>query len=161
MNCAAENGTGEYIGNKGLGNLVMKFIKCEALGQQCQSAGAAYGEVLTSALEGELGIISMSKHGPAWNSLGVTLSPVGRRPVAEFTCGILPITVRGSLFVRVPTNRMSAHETLTFISAKPGRFEDTPSEPLEASFTDGYESMGLSLTVLQDSVTSVEVNSIL
>jgi hypothetical protein len=49
--CTSEAGTGEYTGNRTVGGVALKFTGCERVGEQCTSAAAASGEIVTDALE--------------------------------------------------------------------------------------------------------------
>ena len=53
---ATETGVGEYTGRKTVGGVVLTFAGCERLGEPCTSAGSTSGEIVTSALEGMVGI---------------------------------------------------------------------------------------------------------
>jgi hypothetical protein len=166
VTCSTETGTGEYTGTSltTVGDVVLTFTGCERLGQKCSTALAAQGEIVTEPLEGVLGITELGKSALK-NKIGLDLYPGGMTGFAmQFSCGTAQVSVRGSLIVPVPANRMLLRLKLKY-SAKKGRqkpesFVGEPKDVLEASLDGGsFEQAGLTLETTQTNEERVEVNS--
>ncbi len=165
LTCTGQTGAGEYTGRKTVGAVVFTFTGCESGGLKCASAGAAEGEVLTSALVGALGVVTTSKEGPLKNKVGLDLQPaVEGGPVLEASCGATTVLVRGSAIVPVSIDKMLSKATLSFTEGggkqKPEAFEGLPKDVLEASFAGGsFEQQGLKLVTVQTDEAAIEINS--
>jgi hypothetical protein len=163
--CATEAGIGEYAGIKTVGGVALTFTGCERLGEPCTSAGAASGEIVTDALEGVLGIVTLGETAIK-DKIGLDLFPVGNvGPVMAFSCGATEVAVRGSVILPVPTNKMLASAKLSFMASKgkqkPEKFVGGAKDVLEASFNKGaYEQMGLAVKLTQTNEEPLEVNPV-
>ena len=132
----------------------------------CQSPEAADGEVVTSTLDGELGIITNSAEGPASNKVGTDLKPASGEVVAAFACAGTPVSISGSVIGQLPRNSMKLTSALKFVASskgiqKPARFEDEPEDALLSKFGESgvLEHTGMTLTMVQTN-KEVEVNSV-
>ncbi|HEV7584617.1 MAG TPA: IPT/TIG domain-containing protein [Solirubrobacteraceae bacterium] len=166
VSCKGESGTGEYTGNKTIGNVTLTFTGCHlgALGS-CQSSGAGEGEVASSSLAGELGTIKTSSEGAAKNLVGTDLEPATGEVFAAFACAGTPVRVTGSVIGEAKRNSMTALGTLKFLQSKgvqkPTRFVGGEEDDLLSAFGEGApEHSGLNLTAVQGDEEKVEVNSI-
>jgi hypothetical protein len=167
ISCTGQTGQGEYSAAKALSGVTMTFTGChrEELGS-CTGSGAAEGEIKTSTLSGELGVITTSTEGPAKNKIGLDLKPASGETVAEFTCAGVPVLVTGSVIVEVKANSMLAIATLKYVGAKgkqkPSKFEGGPEDVLHTTLgeTGSPEKSVLTLTTIQMNEEKVEVNSV-
>jgi hypothetical protein len=163
--CTTETSTGEYTGHKTVGGVVLRLTGCERLGEQCTSPSAAAGELVTSSLEGVIGIEKLGATAKE-NKIALDLFPIGHSgPVLEFSCGATEVTVRGSVILPVPANKMVLSAKLKFLATKgkqkPERFVEGAKEVLEASFNKGpYEQIGLAVKVTQTNAEALEINTI-
>jgi hypothetical protein len=169
VTCHAETSTGEFTGRKTVGGVVVRLGGCEALeplGVKCGTVGANEGEIVSTVLEGELGIEQVSNEGPVKNKLGFVLFPRGREGLlAEFSCGGGRVEVRGAVIDPVPANRMMSKITLKYAASKghqePERFEGGPVQTLESSLLGGpFEQAGQSIAIVQTTEEKVETNSV-
>jgi hypothetical protein len=164
LTCAGETSGGSYTSDKTVGGVVLRLTGCALAGQQCASAGAGAGEIVSSSLEGALGVEELGAS-ESKNKLGLDLSPVGGGgSVMEFSCGPTSVTVRGSVIVPVRSNKMALSSKLEFKASKgrqkPESFVGEPDDVLEASFAGApFEAVGLTLASTQMSEEDVEVNS--
>jgi hypothetical protein len=164
--CTGQTSTGEYIGRKTVGNVVITFTGCEMAGSKCTGAGAEEGEVITNTLEGVLGIEKTSTEGPAKNKIAQDLFPVGEEgALLEFSCGSTPVSVRGSVLSPVKANKMLSTATLKYAATagkqKPEKFEGLPKDVLETSFGEAaFDQSGLKLTTIQTSEEKIEINTV-
>jgi hypothetical protein len=164
VTCATETGTGEYSGPNTVGHVVLTLTGCIRSGEAC-SSGAIAGEVVSSSLEGALGV---EKPGAASSKdkIGLELFPAGKAgPALTFSCGLTSVSVQGAVVAPVRTDRMSATQTLKFKATRGGQrplgFVEGPEEVLEASF-DGAPpvQIGLIVTSTLTSEEPVEINSV-
>jgi IPT/TIG domain-containing protein/FG-GAP repeat protein len=86
--CAAGKAQGEYTGAHALEVTKLVFSGCaespaKGLASDCQTTGAANGEIVANELKGDLGLISQGKN-PA---VGVDLKPASGSALASFECG--------------------------------------------------------------------------
>ncbi len=158
ITCTGESGEGEYTGQKSLAALTLKLTGCSRGAEQCTSADAAGGEIVTSTLEGVLGWESITS-----DKVALALYPK-TGPFMEFKCGTASISVRGSVIAPVKANKMLSAQALKFKGSKgkqvPESFEDEAKDVLEWSSNGGpYEQAGLSATITQTNPTEVEINS--
>jgi hypothetical protein len=164
--CKGEASTGEYTGTKTVGNVVVTFTACEMAGVKCTSAGAGEGEVVTTTLEGELGIEKTSIEGPLKDKVAMDLFPVGKTgPFMQFNCGPTAVSVRGSVLNPVKSNSMLLSATLKYAVSsgkqKPENFEGLPKDVLETEFDEAAaEQSGLKLTTQQTNEEKIEINSV-
>jgi hypothetical protein len=164
ITCAGETSGGSYTGDKTVGGVVLRLTGCALAAQQCTSAGAGAGEVVSSSLEGVLGVEKLGAS-ESKDKLGLDLFPSGRSgSVMEFSCGSTAVTLRGSVIVPVRANKMASSSTLKFKASKgkqkPGSFAGEPDDVLEASIAGApFEAVGLTLASTQTGEEAVEVNS--
>jgi hypothetical protein len=163
--CTGESGTGEYSGLKEVTGVVMHLTGCESRGSTCASSSTA-GEVVTKPLQGALGITNETvEAGVEHRAIGLDLYPAGKTgPLAEFSCGGVPVVVKGSVIAPVTANKMSAASSLSYKALEgkqaPEQFEEEPKDVLETSFSGGAaEQSGLTGKFLLSSEEAVEVNS--
>jgi hypothetical protein len=166
ITCTGETGKGEYSGPKAVAGVVLKLTGCHRgeLGT-CASAGSAEGEVVTSTLAGNLGVVKTSTEGPLKNKLGISLRPAPEVPVAEFTCAGVAVVVRGAVIDEVKANSMLLTTTLKYVESKgvqkPSHFEGGATEVLETSFGgEPFHQAGLSMTFVQTNEEKVEISTI-
>ncbi|MGP0101623.1 MAG: hypothetical protein ACLPUT_08390 [Solirubrobacteraceae bacterium] len=164
VTCAGETGTGDYTGDSTVGGVVLTLTGCVLSGEKCSSAGAGAGEVVSSSLEGELGVEKLGAS-ESKDKIGLDLFPAGSAgPVMEFSCGATSVALRGSVIVPVAANKMSLSTPLKLKASKgrqkPEGFVGEAKDVLEASFGGAaYEQIGLTLTATQADEEDVEVNA--
>ena len=165
VTCKTETGTGEYTGLKTVGGMVLTLTGCELLGEQCSSAGALTGEIVTQSLEGVLGIDKLGATS-SQDLIGLDLFPIGRTgAVMEFSCGVTPATVQGSVIAPIKADTMLLTSALKYSAAKgkqnPESFAGEPKDILEASLNfKAFEQLGLTLATTQTNEEKVEVNAV-
>lgn len=166
VTCKAESGAGEYTGAKTVAGVTFAFTGCVLQGESCTTAGATAGEIVTSPLAGALGVYMTSPEGPVTDRIGLDLRPSSASAAfAEFTCSGTQATLRGSVIVPVPANRMLLASTLRFVALHgrqvPERFVNESADVLEASFGgEAFEQTGLTLTVTRSNEEPLEINSV-
>jgi hypothetical protein len=166
MVCTGQTSAGEYSGLKTIANVTLTLTGCELEGAKCTSASAAEGEVVSTPLEGAIGIEKTSTEGPLKDKVAMDLLPVGGTgPVMEFSCGLSAVSVSGSVLVPVKTNAMLATATLKYTSTadkqKPESFEAQPVDVLETSLNEGpFARAGLKLTTVLTNKEKLETNTI-
>ncbi|MFI4991748.1 MAG: hypothetical protein ACHQHO_12660 [Solirubrobacterales bacterium] len=164
--CSGESASGKYTGNKTVGSVVITFTGCSAFSMSCTTEGAATGTVITSTLEGVLGVEELGAE-PSLNKIGEDLFPVGHSgPIAEFRCGGLLTTISGSIISPMPANIMKLTTAVKTKAVKgkqrPENFVEEPPEVLTALFEGGIpEQAGETLIVNQTNEEKVEINSVL
>jgi alpha-tubulin suppressor-like RCC1 family protein len=164
--CQTEAAVGEYTGRHTVGNLVIRFKTCGFPETSCTSEGAAEGEIVSSELEGVLGVEKASAEGHIKDKIGLDYFPAtGGAPFAEFQCETSHITIGGSVIGPVDSNTMALSPKRNFNQLKgkqkPERFEGGPLAVLGESF-NGIEfwQAGLSLESVQTNEEKVEIRSI-
>ncbi|HTU79669.1 MAG TPA: hypothetical protein VMF09_13000 [Solirubrobacteraceae bacterium] len=164
VTCDAESSSGEYVGLRAIDGVVLTLTGCAKAGEKCSSAGRSAGEVLTSSLEGTLGV---QKKGAtsAKDKIALALYPVSKTgPFAEFSCGGTSVSVRGAVLVPIKAGKGYLKQALKFEATKgaqkPEGFEGEPKQILEESFDKGasYEQTGLTAAITQTNDEDVEVN---
>ncbi len=156
--CKVGDGNGQYSSPKMVESTVIKFTECTHLGAKCTSAGASEGEIVTSALEGELGWISKAS-----KTVGLAFSPEAGA-FAEAECGSTKVEISGSVIANARTNEMLEEGVLTFEQKtgkqKPTKLEGGVKDVLEMVFAGGLlEQTGLEATVKQVNEEKIEVNT--
>ncbi|HEX4186607.1 MAG TPA: alkaline phosphatase family protein [Solirubrobacteraceae bacterium] len=159
LRCAAEASSGEYTGLRTTGNVVARFTGCKAMSAPCTSLGAAEGEIVTHTLRGVLGWVNRAELTVA-EELSAAESG---GPLAEATCGVATLTVRGSVLAPVTAGRMSMTTIVRCVEfggrQRPEHLEGEPSSVLEASLAGGpFEQAGLSLSVTRTNAEAIEIN---
>jgi hypothetical protein len=171
ITCKTEESPGEFNTNKSVAGVVAKFTECETSGLPCKSTGAAEGEIVTSALEGKVGVekitIVEGKEVPSKNKLALELhAPTGQK-VASFICAGLPVEVIGSLLHPILGGKMLLSAAEKFVAKageqKPDKFAGgTVDEHTLESNTNGgpFEEAGQTITALATYEEKVEANPI-
>jgi hypothetical protein len=165
--CTGQTGSGEYTGNKTIGNVRLRLTGCSYNLEACTSAGAAAGEVLPGVLKGELGVIKTSAEGPAKDLIGTDFRPESGELVASMTCGSRSFVWKGAVIGEVKRNGMVSKAPIKFTAVKlhtqkPTQFVGGPEEFLVTQFGEGAPSgAGLTLTTNQTDEEKVEANSVL
>ena len=163
MTCTGATGAGRYTGYKTVGGVILTLTGCARSGERCASAGAAAGTIVSSTLEGLLGVEALGASAGA-DKIGLDLFPVGRAgSVIAFSCGVTTALLRGSVIVPVKANRMSLSSTLKLKESKgrqkPEGFAGEAKDVLEGSFDGGpFEQAGVTATITQAGEEAVEVN---
>jgi hypothetical protein len=166
VTCTGESGVGKYTGNKTIGGLNITFTGCSGFGSACTSAGSASGTIVTTTLEGVLGVEELGAE-PALNKIGEDVFPAGHSgPIGEFTCGGLPMLLAGAVISPVQSNSMKLTSTIKAKALKgkqkPEQFVEGANEVLKATINNGSpEQAGESLTTNQTNEEKVEINSVL
>jgi Subtilase family len=169
VTCAGGSTAGEYIGvHTETLTLTLTGCKRASSGESCQSLAAGAGEIVTSALEGEVGFIS----GRATKKpvIGLDLKHEGAIITAECGAGLsrAVLTVEGSAIATVTkTALMTLEETLKFKATaglqEPEHFEegvkDTLLETLVAGTEKTTEQAGLTVTALDKSEEPIEIKT--
>src|ERR1700727_34404 len=166
MTCEGVTSSGEYTGNKTVGNVVVTFSKCTAFEASCASAGSPAGTIVTHTLEGTLGVEEFGTT-PAENAIAEDLFPVGHSgPLATFSCSGLSVAISGSLIAPIPSNLMKPNVAVKFKATKgkqkPESFAGEPADVLFRKIrSEGHaEQSGESMTLIQTNAEKVEVNSV-
>jgi hypothetical protein len=163
--CAGLNSHGDYTGAHTVGNVVMVFTGCELAKVKCLSAGAKEGEIVSSVLEGQLGVISTGATAVK-NKIGLDLFPAGGTHVADFACRGTAAVVRGSVIAPVTANKMLLSSNIVYAALAKGRqkpeaFLGVPKDVLEASLGGApFEQSALKAKLSQTSEEALEVNSV-
>ncbi|HWG09017.1 MAG TPA: hypothetical protein VN672_08415 [Solirubrobacteraceae bacterium] len=166
--CAAESGGGKYSGTKNVTAVSVRFTGCVGPNaSSCSSAGAGAGELVSKALEGELGAITEGViEGKEFRKVGLDLFPTGHTgPLFEFTCGGSAQVITGSVIAAVSSGKTSVSGTESFKASKgrqvPERFEGEPVDVLRSSIAGGAnEQAGLTVKLTRTSEEAVEINPI-
>src|ERR1700741_2588219 len=88
--------TGEFGPGDQVKNVVGEFSGCEASGASCNSSGKSAGIIFTKKLHGEPGIVKKEAKEEK-NIDGNDLRGQEGELLAEFSCGPVPVTVRGGV----------------------------------------------------------------
>ena len=167
ITCTKESSPGEFkANNKEVAGVIAKFNECVTSGLKCKSTGAAEGEIITSSLEGQLGV---EKKGAtkAADKLALELHAPAGQKVAEFSCAGLPVVVMGSVLHPVVSNKMllTAVEKFTATKGeqKPSEFAGEPADShiLESNTNGGpFEEAGQTITATATYEEKVEASSV-
>jgi hypothetical protein len=164
--CTGLSSHGDYTGAHTVGNVVMAFTGCELAKVKCLSTGAKEGEIVSSVLEGQLGVISTGVTA-VHNKVGLDLFPEGGTHVADFACRGTAAVVRGSVIVPVTANKMLLTSNLVYAALAKGRqkpeaFLGMPKDILETSLGGAsFEQSGLKAKLSQTSEEALEINSVI
>jgi hypothetical protein len=167
VDCSGQTAFGVLYGER-FAEAEMAFTGCTLGGVPCQSSGAAGGEVRTSFLEGEFGVIKAGET-PVKDKIGLVLHNFAgeNAPFAQFECAGFKLNVIGGVIVPVIANKMLQVETLKYVAKKglqkPAHFEGGVGlESLLVSFAgEPFEPAGIGLTTTLTLQHKVEVNSVL
>jgi Subtilase family len=144
VTCSAGSSAGEYTGGK-TETLTLTLTGCKrAGGEACQSVAAGAGEIVTSALEGEVGFISgRSSKTPV---VGLDFKHEPTLIAAECGSGVSKtlLTVEGSAIGAVTvTGKMTLESTLKYKASSgiqaPEQFEAGIKDTLLMTFVTGAE----------------------
>lgn len=150
ISCAENTVTGEYTGLQAA-TLGIVFSECKVLGPfggQCTGEKAAPGEIVSSPLEAEFGLIDGSTSPP---SVGWWIHPVSSEEFLTFQCGGTSTSVTGSVIATAtPINKMSAAFKLSFSGSggvqKPESFEGGEKRFLTLETPLATEQAGLTMS---------------
>jgi hypothetical protein len=165
IECTGETSGGEIKNAKEVAKVVAKFTGCTAIGQKCESEGAAAGEIVTNALGGPIGVEKLGETA-AKNKLAEDLQGENaEKLVATFKCAGLPIIVRGSVLHPIKSNKMVNTAVEKFAATKgkqkPEKFVGEPKDVLESSLAGGaFEQSGQTITANVKFEEKIEANSV-
>jgi len=161
VSCGAVAAAGEFTASKTVGGVTITFKECATKATTCQST-ANPGEIVTSPLEGELGVVAIA-HGKPKAGLSLAAALPGAA-FAEFTCGGESIVITGSVITGVEGNQMAKVEVVSY-GGSDGlqtyeKFLEGPLDVLETSI-DGApaEQTALRVKALQENDEAIEVNN--
>jgi hypothetical protein len=168
ITCKTETSGGKFAANNTeVQGVEALFGGCETGGAKCNSAGKTEGIILTSPLEGRLGVEKKGTKAPANNKLALELHAPGTSLVASFTCAGLPVEVKGSVLHPASTGKMLLTATEKFTAAKgeqkPDKFAGGPLDEhtLESNTAKGpFEEAGQTITAKATYEEKVEANPI-
>jgi hypothetical protein len=134
---------GEYgPGSKELRNIVYEYGGCAGLKNQCNSPGQPAGSIRTAKLDGGPGIVKKEAR-EEHNVDGIDLKGQASEVFAEFSCGPVPVAIRGSIITKAQsrgtswTNKMLSKVTYEYLTSagkqEPEKFEGQPKDVLEFS----------------------------
>jgi hypothetical protein len=165
--CADETGAGQITGPKtvALGALTLTGCK-DREASVCSSSGATAGEISTSPLQGQIGDTSVDKTNSTKDVVGVALATGSEAPIAQFSCGAGPITLRGSVILGLKTpNKMRSTMSWQGVEVrgvqKTTHFVEQPEAVLEIQVGDEapFERAGLKITATGETEDLVEFNT--
>jgi hypothetical protein len=162
--CHGETSNGKYTGNKAVGGVTVTFTGCTAFELSCKSSGAPTGTIITTTLEGRLGVEEPNVE-PAEDQIGEALYPTSGTLIASFSCEGLPVSISGALIGGVTPNLMKATDTVKFKQSggkqQPEGFFGEPADALSTRFEEKpSEQAGESLTTNQTNEEKIEINSV-
>jgi hypothetical protein len=149
ISCAENDVAGEYTGLQ-TATLGITFSECKVLGPfggQCTGEKAKPGEIVSSPLEAEFGVIDASTSPP---SVGWWIHPVSGEEFLSFQCGGTNASVTGSVIATMtPVNKMSGSFKLNFSGSggaqKPESFEGGEKRFLTLETALATEQAGLTM----------------
>jgi hypothetical protein len=165
--CTGETGTGEYNTSRTVAGVVIKFTGCESGGIKCTSPGQPTGTIVTSPLEGVLGVESETSGGPVNNHLAVEWGAPAGGKVTEFSCIVPSNVVRGSILHSIAENSMKLTATEQFSASKAHQKPEffaggVPGEHIFEISSAGnpFEPWGWSVTLILTNEEKVEASTI-
>ena len=165
ITCTGETSSGEYVRTSELGKLIAKFTGCSRGSEKCSSAGRGVGEIETHPLGGALGFESEVKP-PSKDHIADELHSESGN-IMEFSCGGVPVVVRGSLLHKIAANAMKLTATEKFTASKgkqkPEHFAGGAAKEhtLEMSTNgEAFEQAGWALTEILTNEEKVEASTI-
>jgi len=165
--CKGEAGTGEYSTSKTVAGVVIKFTECESGGIKCNTPGQPTGTIVTSPMEGVLGVESETSGGPVNNKLAVEWGVPSGGKVTEFSCFVPSNVVRGSILHGVAEDSMKLTATEQFTASKAHQKPEFfaggfPGEHIFEVSTAGnpFEPWGWSVTLVLTNEEKVEASTI-
>jgi hypothetical protein len=162
--CKSMSGSGSYTGAKSASVPTVVLTGCESGELPCTTGGRAAGEIVLDPLVGTLGVVKKGTE-PAKTKAGLDLNPTSGEEVAQFSCGLIPVSWRGSLIIPVTANAMKLSTTwkLVYLNGKqkPESFEGGERDVLEGSTAGGpYEQVGVTLTLVETNEEKIEVSTV-
>lgn len=162
LTCRSNRLTGEFAGPKAIVAQVA-FEGCEGsagFSGKCQTAGAAPGEILTTTLNGNLGVIKAG----SVPTVGFDILPPAGHPFAEFMCGPIPLTVGGSVIAPIiKVNKMSTTFTLNLKASRgkqvPEKLEGEPKDTLVMTALGHEEGVGITFEDLLTTQEAIEIKA--
>lgn len=147
--CSENDVAGEYTGPQ-TAALSIAFTECKVLGPfggQCTGEGAEPGEIVSSPLEAEFGLVEASSP-PV---VGWWIHPVAGEEFLSFQCGGTDVSIAGSVIATVtPVNKMAAAFKLSFSGnsgiQKPESFEGGEKRFLTLETVNATEQVGLTMS---------------
>jgi hypothetical protein len=153
ITCSHSASAGDYTGPKtATATITLTGCQLAASKQACSSSGAGSGEIVTSALEGELGFIEDFYEGEEDLHDVVGLDLKHSPTLLTASCGGEALSVGGSVIAPISSvNKMSTAFTLKFTAAQgkqaPEAFEEEPADTLSSTLGGGAaEQAGLTAT---------------
>jgi hypothetical protein len=165
VTCKGQTSGGKYTGNKTVGGVVVTFTGCTTFELSCHSSGQPAGTIVTTTLEGTLGLIEPGAEA-AEDQIGERLYPTGGGTlIASFSCEGLPVSISGSLIGQVQSNVMKLTDTVKFKQSSgkqmPEAFFGEPATVLSTQFEEKPpEQAGEALTTVQTNEEKIEINSV-
>jgi IPT/TIG domain len=167
VKCATGSAEGEYTAVKSVTVEALKFAGCASrkLGT-CQGSGEAAGVLQTQPLSGTLGITGTKPTASAKKTVGLELAATSGETIAEFSCGEVPVTVRGAVIAGLGVADKMTEKTKWSATQSKGvqktiRFEGGPEVVLEAKvgMSAGYERAGLKFNATGLNETELEFST--
>jgi hypothetical protein len=149
ISCAENDVAGEYTGLQ-TATLGITFSECKVLGPfggQCTGEGAKAGEIVSSPLVAEFGLVDGSASPPV---VGWWIQPASGEEFLSFQCGGTDVSVTGSVIATMtPVNKMAAAFKLSFSGSggvqKPESFEGGEKRFLTLETVNATEQVGLTM----------------
>lgn len=160
VTCGGVEAIGDFATSKTVGVTVV-FKECATRHASCQST-ANEGEIVTSTLEGELGVAAtVGKH--VKHALGLALAAaLPGAPFAEFTCGEESVVISGSVLTSVNADKMERVELVAFAGIEGQQnFQSFEGrlDVLETSIDGGpAEQTSMTIRALQENEEPMEAN---
>jgi hypothetical protein len=145
--CTSAGGAGSIAGPTTLSFASLALSGCTSkLGKAkaaCHGASLGAGEIHTAPLEGQMGITELNPTQDNKDLAGVELSAAGSEPIAQFSCGGTPVTIRGAVILDMKKpNKMT--QTLSWkataskgVQKPPTSFLSQPAVGLEVEIGEG------------------------
>ncbi len=167
ITCTGETSGGEYSDVRTVTAITLKLTGCHlGTSEGCNSSGAAGGEIISSALVGQLGVILTSREGPTKDKIGLALKPPSGSTLAEFTCGGTAVILTGAVLAEVKANAMLLNTGVWAFNEskgiqKPLGFEGQPEQALQLKLGNAPpERVGLALKAVQTNQEKIETSSV-
>jgi hypothetical protein len=149
ITCVENDVAGEYTGLQ-TATLGITFSECKVLGPfggQCTGEGAKPGEIVSSPLAAEFGLVDGSSSPPV---VGWSIQPVSGEEFLSFQCGGTDVTVTGSVIATMtPVNKMAGAFKLNFSGnsgiQKPESLEGGEKQFLTLETVNATEQVGLTM----------------
>jgi len=163
IKCTGNSLTGEYTGPQ---SLAMSIVLTECVGSgllsgKCQTEGAAFGEIRTNPLVGQMGVIKAG----LTPTIGWELQPAVGSTLAGVKCGASELALTGSVIGTVTAvDKMSTSFAIKFKATtgkqSPERFEGGVKQTLAFLANATEEQAGLTLSDTIVNEEAVEIKAI-